>query len=277
MPGLSDALHELPRVDVERALQGELLRVAILGVSLLLVSATLLSGLEDAQMSLSWLLMGLACWSFVLWQCRKRLHLNCSSPDALQGHRRYATLGHGNRITLFRGLLISALAGFLLVPPADMRPWLLYVPACLYTAAALGDLLDGRMARYQQHTTRLGAELDTALDALGLVIAPLLAIVAYGKLHVSYLLVSIAFYLFQWGITWRRRRALPVYPLPPSRLRRYLAGLQMGLVAVALWPPVPQGITQVLGGVLMLPLLIGFCRDWWHVSGRRNVNRGPCS
>lgn len=276
MSGSSDALHELSRIGVEPALQGELLRVAILGVSLLLVSATLLSGLEDAQISLRWLLVALACWSFVLWQCRKRLHLNCSSPDAPGGPRRYATLGQGNFITLFRGLLISALAGFLLVPPADIRPWLLYAPAWLYSAAALGDLLDGLMARHQQHTTRLGAELDTALDALGLLVAPLLAI-AYGKLHVSYLLVSFAYYLFQCGMTWRRRRGLPVYSLPPSRLRRYLAGLQMGLVAVALWPPVPYGVTSVLGGVLMLPLLIGFCRDWWYVSGRRGVCREPCS
>lgn len=276
MPGLSDALDELPPVDVDPKLQGELLRLAILGVSLLLVSATLLSGLEDAQISLRWLLVGLACWSFVLWQCRKRLHLNCSSPDESDRPRHYATLGHGNRITLFRGLLISALAGFLLVAPADASPWLLYIPALLYMAAALGDLLDGRMARHQQHTTRLGAELDTALDALGLLVAPLLA-VAYGKLHASYLLVSIAYYLFQGGMTWRRWRGLPVYPLPPSRMRRYLAGLQMALVAVALWPPVPHALTSVLGAVLMLPLLIGFCRDWRHVSGRRGVYREPCS
>lgn len=276
MPGLSEALDDVPRVGVEPALQGELLRLAILGVSLLLVSATVLSGLEGAQLALRWLLVSLACWSFVLWQCRKRLHLNCSTPDEPDRPRRYATLGHGNRITLFRGLLISALAGFLLVAPADTSPWLLYVPALLYTAAALGDLLDGRMARQQQHTTRLGAELDTALDAFGLLIAPLLAI-AYGKLHVSYLLVSIAYYLFQCGILWRKRRALPVYPLPPSRLRRNLAGLQMALVAVALWPPVPHGVTTGLGLVLMLPLLIGFCRDWLHVSGRRGVYREPCS
>ncbi|TCO75588.1 CDP-alcohol phosphatidyltransferase family protein [Chromatocurvus halotolerans] len=276
MPGLSEALDDVPRVGVEPALQGELLRLAILGVSLLLVGATVLSGLEGAQLALRWLLVSLACWSFVLWQCRKRLHLNCSSPEEPDRPRRYATLGHGNRITLFRGLLISALAGFLLVAPADTSPWLLYVPALLYTAAALADLLDGRMARYQQHTTRLGAELDTALDAFGLLIAPLLAI-AYGKLHVSYLLVSVAYYLFQCGIIWRKRHALPVYPLPPSRLRRYLAGVQMALVAVALWPPVPHGVTTGLGVVLMLPLLIGFCRDWWYVSGRRDVCRESCS
>lgn len=254
------------------SISAELLRElrgwAALGAGLLLVAASLLVMLEGPSVGLYWLLAGLAGWAFVLWQCHKRLHLNCSPDDG----KRYVGLGHGNRITLLRGLFIAATAGFLAIALIEVRPWLLYVPAALYSLAALGDWLDGYMARRQQQTTRLGVELDTALDAFGLLVAPLLAVL-YDKLHISYLLVSIAYYLFQWGIHWRQQRGKPVYPLPPSRLRRHLAGIQMALVAIALWPPLPAEMTRIAGMALMIPLLLGFCRDWLHVSGRLGVGR----
>lgn len=250
-------------------LQRELLRMTVLGSAALLVMSMALAALEGSAFGLRWLLTGLGCWGIVIWQCRRRLHLN--HPAA--GIPVYRTLGQGNLVTLLRGLLIAATAGFLMTTPvSDNRHALLFLPALFYSLAALGDLLDGRLARRQQQTTQLGTQLDTALDALGLLVAPLLAVL-YAKLHVSYLLVSIAYYLFQWGLYWRRRHNRAVYPLPPSRLRRYLAGCQMGFVAVALWPPVPDDITRPLGIVFMLPLLTGFWIDWLHVSGRRLTGR----
>lgn len=244
-------------------LRREVRLIALLGACLLAGVAVALALWEQPAIAMRWFLAGLLCWAFVLWQCHKRLHLNRSTVT----EHGYMKLGLGNRITLLRGLLIAATAGFLAIIPEDIHPWLLYVPAALYTAAALGDWLDGYMARRQQQTTHLGKELDTALDAFGLLIAPLLAVL-YGKLHGSYLLVSMAYYLFQWGIHWRLARSKPVYALPPSRVRRYLAGLQMALVAAALWPPLPAGLMQLLGIALMTPLLLGFARDWLHVSGR---------
>lgn len=258
--------------EVPRELRREVLRIAVLGASLLSATAIAFSVLQGPAVALLWLLAGLACWSFVLWQCHKRLHLNYSTVN----DRYYATLGHGNRVTLLRGLLIAAAGGFLTSVHVEVRPWLLYIPAALYSMAALGDAVDGYMARRQQQTTRLGTELDTALDAFGLLIAPMLAVL-YGKLHVSYLLVSIAYYLFQWGIHWRQCHGRPVYHLPPSQLRRYLAGFQMVLVALVLWPPLPAGMTRVLGITLMIPLLLGFCRDWLHVSGRLSADRERAS
>ncbi len=246
----------------------ELGRIAALGSSLLLIMAAILASTESPALALRWLPASLVCWGFVLWQCHRRLHRNRSTPDDSQR----SALGHGTRVTLLRGVLIAATAGFLTTTGAAVHNTLLYVPAILYTAAALGDALDGYLARRQQHTTQLGAELDTTLDALGLLVAPLLAVL-YGKLHASYLLVSIAYYLFQWGIHWRRQHEKPVFPLPPSRLRRHLAGLQMAVVAAALWPPLPDTMTRTLGVVFMLPLLIGFGRDWLHVSGRRGASR----
>lgn len=253
-------------------LQHELRWIAALGSGLLLSLALAFSAIEGPAFALRWLPAGLACWVFVVWQCHTRLYRNRDTENGALYH----SLGHGNRTTLLRGLLIAATAGFLTTTGMQTRPALLFLPALFYTAAVLGDALDGHLARRQQHITRLGAELDTTLDALGLLIAPLLAVL-YGKLHASYLLVSIAYYLFQWGIHWRQRHGRPVYPLPPSRLRRHLAGLQMILVAAALWPSLPAEAMRTLGVVVMLPLLIGFCRDWLHVSGRRGAGREPAT
>ena len=245
------------------ALQRELQRLAVLGFGLLLTLALFLGVIENSLFASRWLLLALPSWGFVIWQCRRRLHLNYGQLD----NQWYSTLGPGNRITLLRGLLIAATAGFLVTTGLEMTHLLLYVPAVLYTAAALGDALDGYLARKHKQSTELGKELDTTLDALGLVIAPLLAVL-YGKLYASYLLVSVAYYLFQWGLWWRRRHDKPVHPLPPSRIRRLLAGYQMGLVATVLWPPLPAGLTRPVGILFMLPMLAGFIRDWMAVSGR---------
>jgi CDP-diacylglycerol--glycerol-3-phosphate 3-phosphatidyltransferase len=264
--------------DVAAALKGQVQLIAVFGIGLLVALSIALLVPEGAGMALGWLLAALACWGFVLWQCNRRLHLSRQPGTGVY----YPTLGVGNRITLFRGWFIAAMAGFLptafgdvafgAIALGDRQTGLFYAPAAFYTLAAAGDWLDGYMARRQQQTTQLGMELDTVLDAFGLLMAPLLAVLT-GKLHVSYLLVSVAYYLFQWGIHWRQRQGRTVFPLPPSRLRRYLAGIQMALVAIALWPFVPADLSMAFGIALMIPLLAGFCRDWLHVSGRLGASQ----
>ncbi len=259
--------------DLPQSLMRQLRYFGILGCVLIALSAFSLALLLSTDLALMWLPLTLLVWLYVWRQCQQRLHLNHPADS----HVLYASLGHGNCVTLLRGLLIAVTAGFLL--PALLLPLptaLLYVPAVAYTAAAIGDALDGVLARRQQQVSKLGAELDTTLDALGLLVAPLLGVIT-GKLHVSYLLVSIAYYLFVWGLRWRRLHNKAVYPLPPSQLRRQLAGWQMGLVATALWPPIPGGVTQVLGVLFMIPLLTGFWRDWLSVSGRRGTSSGKTS
>ena len=272
MPGSTEPFTAMPGVGGPTELRRELVRIALLGGGVLLAGSLVLWGIEGPVTGGRWLAGGLVGWGFVLWQCHTRLHLNVGTVD----NRSFSRLGMANRITLWRGLLIGATAGFLAMLPFQAHAGLLYAPAVLYTLAAALDGLDGYVARRLQQTTRLGTELDTALDAFGLLIAPLFAVFT-GKLPVVYLLVSVAYYLFQWGIRWRRQRRRPVYALPPSQVRRTLAGAQMVLVALALWPPLPGALTQWVGLVLMIPLLIGFCRDWLHVSGRLGARREPAA
>lgn len=272
MPGSIEPCTDRSGNSVPSPLHRELMYLAFLGAGALLVGAVFLGMTEGPVTGMRWLVGSLAGWAFVLWQCHTRLYLNVSTIN----NRPFTRLGTANRITLVRGLFIGATAGFLAIIPLEAHAGWLYVPAVFYTVAAALDGLDGFVARRQQQTTRLGTELDTALDAFGLLIAPLFAVFT-GKLPVVYLLVSAAYYLFQWGIRWRLQHGRPVYALPPSQIRRYLAGAQMVLVAFALWPPLPGPVTQWFGIALMIPLLLGFCRDWFHVSGRRGTRQEPAA
>lgn len=206
-------------------------------------------------------LIATSIWLFCWWQTSKRLDLNRPEKNSPA----YPNLGWANNFTLLRAGLIALTGGFLFQPaPAGIIAWL---PGLLYSAAAILDRIDGFVARRTHRTSVLGSELDTLFDALGLLIAPLLAI-QFGKLHWSFFAVSLAYYLFIFGIYWRHKHNRPTYPLLPSQLRRAFAGFQMGFVAVVLLPIFPASSTVLLGAAFMLPILIGFVVDWLVVSGR---------
>ncbi|HEY2899761.1 MAG TPA: CDP-alcohol phosphatidyltransferase family protein [Polyangia bacterium] len=198
-----------------------------------------------------WLFLGASLW--------RRRDLNVAADDAqvIPG----GTLTAATWVTLARGLLISALGGFLLAPPAaGAAAWL---PGAFYTAAALGDWLDGALARRRRQATKLGASLDVTTDAVGLVVAPLLA-VARGRLPPWYLLLSAAYPLFQLGLRRRERRRKPTFrvrlrPYPRARL---FAGVQMAVVATALYPVLPRWLLWPVASLAMLPTLVLFWREW---------------
>lgn len=240
------------------------------GVLAVLASGLLLCSITVPALAATWGLGSLVLWALVCWQLQLRLHLNRPDLDSPL----YPDLGWANRMTIARGWLICAVGGFLLVPTLLWdHTALAWLVAALYSLAAILDRLDGFVARRSRRSSLLGGELDTVFDALGLVVAPLLAL-ALERIHVSYLLVSVAYYLFVLGIKARERRQLPVYPLAPSQLRRTLAGFQMGYVAVILWPPFDAEVSRLAGWGFMLPLLLGFVLDWLVVSGRIDPGHG---
>lgn len=239
----------------------ELTITALVGLLLLCGFAWSVPLISAETQRVGWLAAATLVWALVVHQTAVRLPLNRPSSDA----DLYPDLGIANQLTLLRGWLIAATAGFLFVPASAST--LIWVAAACYSIAAILDRVDGFVARRTQRSSLLGAELDTVFDALGLLIAPLLAL-QLGKIHPSYLLVSVAYYCFVMGLALRKRRGAPVYPLAPSQLRRTLAGFQMGYVAVVLWPPFEASITVIAGFGFMLPLLAGFLVDWCVVSGR---------
>jgi CDP-diacylglycerol--glycerol-3-phosphate 3-phosphatidyltransferase len=174
------------------------------------------------------------------------------------------TLGWGNRLTLLRGALVGGLVGFLFSPQPS--GWLAWLPGILYTLADAADFFDGYLARRTCHATHLGEILDMSFDGLGVLAAAALA-VQYRQVPAWYLLVALARYLFLAGAWLRQRLGLPVYTLPPSATSRILAGLQMGFVAVMLWPLFTPPGTHIAAALFGLPFLLGFLRDWLYTSG----------
>ena len=119
-----------------------------------------------------------------------------------------------NLLTLSRIAAIPVLAALMLarLPAADLA-------ACIvFTAAALTDWLDGRLARAWGTTSDLGRMLDPIADKL-LVGATLMLLAGLGRLSDLGLLAAIVIML----------REIMV-----SGLREYLAGLAVGLPVTAL-------------------------------------------
>ena len=235
------------------------------GFLLLIVFTVLLSLIWPLEASFQWLVQAGLLWGLAIYRTFKLLILNRSSMQL----DIYPNLGWANRLTLFRGFLIAITGGFIFQD--NLSEKVLLIPALSYLIAAIIDRVDGYIARRAQHESLLGTKLDTEFDALGLIIAPMLA-VWIGQIHWSYLAVSLAYYLFQWGLHWRSNKNKPVYPLPTNMSRRAVAGFQMGFLAVVLWPILAPPATMVAGGAFMLPLLGGFLIDWLIVSGRLKLD-----
>lgn len=238
----------------------EIKLTGVLGAGVIAACAAFLIFADRGFNSWLWSFGAGGIWIYCVWQTYRRLHLNRPHLEAPC----FTDFGWANRLTLLRGGLIALTGGFLFQLPVGTAVW---IPGLLYSAAAVLDRVDGWVARRSGRTSVLGKELDTEMDALGLLVAPLLA-VWLGKFHWSFLAVSAAYYLFIAGLKWRIRSQLPVYSLPPSALRRALAGFQMGFVAVALLPVFSSSVTRLLGVIFMVPILAGFLMDWLAVSGR---------
>ena len=180
------------------------------------------------------------------------------------------TLGLGNTLTLLRGVSIGLLAGFLFLPQLE-DGLLAWTPAFLYTSVIVLDYLDGYAARATNHVTKLGEMLDSTYDVLAFLVAVTLA-VGYGRLSAWYLTAGLAFHIFSLGRWWRQRQGRPIFDLPSSQRRRLWAGFQMTFVSFLLWPlDYPPGVAALGAAVFILPVLVGFWRDWLVVSGRWDV------
>ncbi|WP_396613028.1 CDP-alcohol phosphatidyltransferase family protein [Haloferax sp. S1W] len=181
---------------------------------------------------------------------------------------RYASLGVPTAVTLARGTVVAAVGGLGAVAATgavgEMWAWAATIG---YGVVAALDWVDGALARRLGRVTALGSRLDTTVDALGLLVAPL-AGVLLGQLPWWYLSVGIARYAFVAGVWWRTRTGRPTYDLPPRASRRVLAGIQMAFVPLALAPGVGDPWIPALAGGAAGSLLLGFVRDWLYVSGR---------
>lgn len=250
-------------------MNGELKLAGALGAGVLCFICFSLSRVQPWLPALQWFAQASLLWAWAWHATWKRRELNRLSGSATSVQDANAPLlqdlGWANRLTLLRGYLIALTGGFLFQPQAE--GFIAWLPGLFYGVAAMLDRIDGFVARITKQTTALGTELDTVFDAFGLLIAPLLAL-WLGKIHWSYLLLSFAFYIFQFGLRWRTKRGLKNYPILPSQLRRTLAGFQMGFIAFVLFPSFESPQTILCSFAFMIPVLLGFMVDWLVATGR---------
>ncbi|POG55012.1 CDP-alcohol phosphatidyltransferase family protein [Haloferax marisrubri] len=190
------------------------------------------------------------------------------ASESAEPGRPYDGLGVPTAVTLARGFLVAGVAGIAGVAlHGPLSPSWAWAAAVGYGVAAALDALDGALARRLDRVSRLGARLDTAVDAFGLLVAPL-AGVLLGELAWWYLSVGAARYVFLLGLRVRERADRPTFDLPPRASRRVLASVQMAVVPLALAPGVFDSWMPLVTGVAAAALLLGFARDWGYVSGR---------
>ncbi len=234
---------------------------AALNAALLIFSYLVLAAHWSLAHAQLWAVVATPVSLYALWLLRRGLPNNHRQSD----RQLLSRLGIGNVLTILRGLAIALLAGFLLIPrPGGLLAW---VPGLLYIAAITADYFDGYLARITNQATALGADLDMEFDALGMLTATLLASL-YGQVPAWYVAVGLARYLFVVGLWQRRRRGLPLHPIPPSAQRRINAGLQMGFMGMALLPVFAPSATMLAAPIFAAALFASFARDWLVVSGR---------
>ena len=196
-------------------------------------------------------------------------HLSANRSSA--GSDLHPTLGPANAITLFRGWLVAVLGGTLVSAPS--RPWL---RAGLFVAAVLLDAVDGAVARRTRETV-LGARLDSATDALAVLVGAAVA-VAGGSLPAWYLVAGGVWYAYAGSLWIRKRSGALVYELPPSRIRPLVGSAQFLVVAVGLLPGVEGTVRTALAigaGIALATLLTSFARDWAAATGRLGRDDPP--
>ena len=243
-----------------RRLRERWFSLAAIDASVLIIGVTFLRNAWSEAAALRWSLLASLLLIYQLAFVWRRLPRNIRRLDG----QLLPVFGLGNGLTLFRGVLLAALGGFLMLPlPQGGWAW---IPAILYTCTDVGDYFDGLLARLRHEETYLGEDLDIEFDALGLLLAVCLG-VAYGKLPIWYLGIGVTRYAFLAGQWLLRRSGKLVLALPPSQTRRPIAGLTMGFASAMLWPIVRPPATTLAGWIFAVPLLLSFGRDWLVVSG----------
>ncbi|WP_299262450.1 CDP-alcohol phosphatidyltransferase family protein [Halorientalis sp.] len=223
-------------------------------VLMMAAGAAVLERLVDFGSAIAWALVAGPIVGFEAWFYHSRRNLLPTAGAAMRV---------ADAVTLVRGWLYAAVAGFVVLPPTTVVAWL---PGLCYGTGVALDWFDGRIARRTGGGTRLGERLDMAFDTVGFLVAPVVAVV-WGQLPIWYLSLSAARYLFKAGRGLQRCRDRPVHELPPSDRRRQLSGVHMVFVTVALVPVVPSGPLAAPAAVLLVPSLALFARDYLLMTG----------
>lgn len=172
-------------------------------------------------------------------------------------------LGHANRVTYLRGLLIALIAGSLVVPE-----WLrAHALLCcvLSLLALLLDGVDGAVARRTQTASPFGAAFDMELDAF-FVLVMSLACWLSARAGIWVLAIGLMRYaLLAAAAAWPRLRG----DVPPSFFAKLVCVIQLAALLLALAPWTPTAATAPVLATALLLLACSFGRDLIWLLGRQ--------
>jgi phosphatidylglycerophosphate synthase len=176
--------------------------------------------------------------------------------ERITAHHRHGRLGAGNVLTLVRAAGAAALGAMALEPGllGGGAAWGAAAGAALLLAL---DGLDGWAARRQGLASAFGARLDLEVDALLILVLAALA-TGLGKAGPWVLglgLLRYAFVAAGWLVPALRR------PLPPSRRRKAVCGLQVAVLGLLLAPPVGPPLSEVMAAGAFAALAWSFAVD----------------
>jgi cardiolipin synthase (CMP-forming) len=158
-------------------------------------------------------------------------------------------------------LTLSRIAAIpLLVALASIRePWADLAACALFSAAAITDYFDGKLARERQQTSAFGRMLDPIADKL-LVGAALMLLAGMGQLSAFGLLPAIVILLREILVSGLREYLAGLaVGLPVTKLAKWKTGFQMGALGTLLAGD--SGATVI--GLTFLPVsLIGELMLW---------------
>ena len=240
------------------------------GAFLLLVGPAVISWRLPSISPLRWVLQAAPVTIYILFILQRELGLNRRRQDG----KLSASLGAANWITLARSGLIAILAGFWLQPwpgRSTSAEWSGWLPGIIFIIAALGDAIDGWVARLTDSQTLLGEYLDTRIDALGILVASFVA-VSYGQLPEFYISAGLAWYLLRLAVWLRKRSGRSCGEVKRRKGARLMAGLQMAFLGLVLLPVLFPPFTHVAAVLILVPFLAGFLVDWQMVCRHENSN-----
>jgi len=160
--------------------------------------------------------------------------------------------------TLQAATIVFGFAGGLVATPLNFL---------LFGVGALTDAIDGRLARWREAETAVGARLDIEADAM-IVFAGVVTAIRIGAAPWPAIALGLLRYAFLGGILLRRLYDHPVGTLAPRRRRSVVGGFLMVALTVILLPVVPSSITRPLAIVALGAVLISFALDWLSITGR---------
>lgn len=185
---------------------------------------------------------------------------------ALMRHYPHDRLGLANIVTLSRGAIIAALAGFLATPGAlggnDQLAWTVFAIAIFSLCL---DGVDGYFARRQGLTSDFGARFDMEIDS---VFALLLAVLCWqsGKAGAWVLVLGGMRYLFlAAALVWPWLLA----PLPERFTRKAICVVQIAVLIALLAPIISGPLSWTIAAIGTLLLVYSFGRDVFWLARHR--------